>query len=430
MFRYDSLSMGLNKTKMKKRKWHLLPLVDRLRNRTVLAAAVLLISGGSFVAIVRADSYQQQIDNLNAQNAQDQNSESALQLQATSYQDAVNVLQQQIYGIRSAIAANQTKQSEIQQLILADQAQLAQDKQVLGDDIEAMYVNGQMTTVEMLATSKSLSDFVNAETYRNAVQDKIQSELTEITNLESQLEVQQVQVQQIINTEQAQQGQLNNEESQQSQLLAMNQSQQATYNQQIQNNQSQISKLEAEQAAINAEYATAIHVNPSPNVAAAAGTCNPPSIDEGNGGYPATWCDTSQDTIATLPGDGGTGDNRECTSFAYWYFTTVEGNSLSVSGNAGQWWYTASQPVDQTPQVGAIGVEPEDSAPHYSPFGHVMIVLALSGTTYDGSLPYSSNAAGTAVPAGDVLVMSMNEDEQGDFMYDLWPASTLYYIHQ
>jgi hypothetical protein len=59
-----------------------------------------------------------------------------------------------------------------------------------------------------------------------------------------------------------------------------------------------------------------------------------------------------------------------------------------------------------------------------------MIVLALSGTTYDGSLPYSSNAAGTAVPAGDVLVMSMNEDEQGDFMYDLWPASTLYYIHQ
>jgi peptidoglycan hydrolase CwlO-like protein len=423
---YGSLSMGLNKTKMKKRKQRLLPLVNRLRSRTVLAAAVLLISGGSFVAIVRADSYQQQIDSLNAQNAQAQGSKNALQLQATSYQDAVNVLQQQIYGIQSAIAANQTKQSEIQQQILVDQAQLAQDKQVLGDDIEAMYVNGQMTTVEMLATSKSLSDFVDAETYRNAVQDKIQSEFTEITNLENQLEGQQVQIQQFIKTEQAQQSQLNNEESQQAQLLAMNQSQQATYNQQIQNNQSQISNLEAEQAAINAEYATAIHVSPSPDVAAASGTCNPPSIDEGNGGYPAAWCDASLDSILDSSGI----QNRECTSFAYWYFTEVENNSLSVSGNAGQWWYTANLPVDQTPQVGAIGVEPEDAAPHYSPFGHVMIVLALPGTTYDGSLPYSVNAAGTAVPAGDVLVMSMNEDEHGNFMYDLWPASTLYYIHQ
>jgi surface antigen len=127
------------------------------------------------------------------------------------------------------------------------------------------------------------------------------------------------------------------------------------------------------------------------------------------------WCNAAQDTIITLPGDN-TGDNRECTSFAYWYFTSVEGKPLSVSGNANQWATTAGGPgryVDNTPQDGAIGVS---TAGYY---GHVMIVLATPGETYKG----------VTAGANQVLVMSMNRDFQGHFGYDLKVASSLYYIH-
>jgi hypothetical protein len=48
-----------------------------------------------------------------------------------------------------------------------------------------------------------------------------------------------------------------------------------------------------------------------------------------------------------------------------------------------------------------------------------MIVMALPGQSYDG----------ISAPAGYVVVASMNEDEQGDFMYNLWPVADLWYIH-
>jgi peptidoglycan hydrolase CwlO-like protein len=398
-----------------------LPRVTRfiqvLRAPAVLAAISCLIIGGA--PLVHADSLQQQIDGLNAQNAQASSALNSLQLQASSYQDAISLLQTQINSIQSAINANEAQQTNLQQEIVADQAQIVQQKQFLSQDIESMYVNGQMTTLEMLATSSNLSSFVDAEAYSGAVQDKLQGLLTKIAQTESQLETQKTQLEQTLATTQQQQSTLSSAQSQQSSLLGLNQSQQASYNQQIQSNQSQIASLVAQQAAVNNEYAENVTVAPS----SGGGACN---IGQGFADYP--WCNAPF-TFNNSPTDPNGFPERQCTSFAYWYFTSVEGKSLSVSGNAGQWWSTANQPVDHTPEVGAIGVEQSNAAPHYSAYGHVMIVLALSGTTYEGALPYTSQADGIQVPQGDVLVMSMNENEEGDFMIQTWPASTLYYIH-
>ena len=126
------------------------------------------------------------------------------------------------------------------------------------------------------------------------------------------------------------------------------------------------------------------------------------------------WCDAEQDTIPTIDYAPGSKINRECTSFAYWYFTSVEGHSdLHVSGDAKQWAYTANRPTDNTPEVGSIGVSTAGA------FGHVMIILALSGQTYHGF----------TVAPGYVLTMSMNYDYAGHFHVDQRAASSLYYIH-
>lgn len=404
---------------MKKQKNRVNSLLHRVKLLPILAIAAFFVVGTTCIQIVHADSIQQQINSLSQQNSKTQSAVSSLQLQASSYQDAITKLQQQISSVQLAIDASKTKQAALQIQISADQVELAQEKQVLGDDIKAMYVDGTMTTAEMLATSSSLSTFVDAETYQGAVQTKIQNTLTTIADTQNKLEQQQNVVTQLISTEKGQQTTLNTDESEQSNLLAMNQGQQNAYNSQIKANQSKISKLEAEQAAINAQYASSVAVAPS----SGGGACN---IGQGFADYP--WCNASF-TFNYSPNDPNGFPERQCTSFAYWYFTSVEGKPLSVSGNAGQWWTTANQPVDQTPQVGAIGVEPSNEPPHYSPFGHVMIVLALSGTTYEGALPYTSQADGISVPQGDVLVMSMNEDEAGHFMIQEWPANTLYYIH-
>lgn len=127
----------------------------------------------------------------------------------------------------------------------------------------------------------------------------------------------------------------------------------------------------------------------------------------GNGGYPMEWCDARMDTIRTVAYSNDR-INRQCTSYAYWYFATVEGHTdFRVSGNANRWARTSNYPTHAAPKVGAIAVETRGY------YGHVAIVQALAGETYEGKV----------VPNGYVLVSEMNYDWQGHFRYSYSPTS-------
>ncbi|MGF7229635.1 MAG: CHAP domain-containing protein [Candidatus Saccharibacteria bacterium] len=127
----------------------------------------------------------------------------------------------------------------------------------------------------------------------------------------------------------------------------------------------------------------------------------------GNGGYPVDWCNARMDTMQTVSYSSDH-INRECTSYAYWYFTTIEGHTnFYVTGNANRWARTSNYPAHAAPAVGGIAVE---TGGYY---GHVAIVQALPGQTYDGKV----------VPDGYVLVSEMNYDWQGHFRYSYSPLS-------
>jgi surface antigen len=100
--------------------------------------------------------------------------------------------------------------------------------------------------------------------------------------------------------------------------------------------------------------------------------------------------------------------NRECTSYAFWYFTSVEGHAgFRATGDAKYWAATSNYPTHTAPTVGAIAVETAGA------YGHVAIVQALAGQKY----------AGQRVPAGYVLVSEMNYDWNGHFRYSYSPLS-------
>ena len=367
----------------------------KLRTRTLVLLVVSLLFVGA-TPLVYAESLQQQINNLSAQNSQTQQSVNDLQLQAGSYQDAINTLQTQIGAIENALAASTAQQASLQQQIAADKQEITVKKASLADDIKTMYVDGQMSAIEELATSKDLSDYVDKEEYRTSVQNQLDAKIKEIGALQAKLQSQKQQVDQLVNTQQQQQDKLASDRQQQASLLSYNQGQQAAYNQQIKANNGKISALEAEQARINAASSRTDsgYVGPS---GGSGGACD---NGHGNGGYPMAWCNAAQDSVTTSGGF----PNRECTSFAYWYFTSIEGKSLSVSGNAKDWIYTSSRPVTQTPQVGDIFVHTAGA------FGHVGIVVGISG--------------------GWVQTISMNDDYYGHYYNNReYPISELYYIH-
>ncbi|HVU59837.1 MAG TPA: CHAP domain-containing protein [Candidatus Saccharimonadales bacterium] len=297
----------------------------------MVAVAVLLVSGtltrgfGVFAASCTSTAdCQQQIDALNSANNQVQNSLNQLEAQAGSYQAAIAALQAQINSLQAQINTNQAQQAQLQTQIDDAQTKLDYERKVLGEDLKAMYVSGQMSTVEMLATSQNLSSFVDAATYSSAVQNKIQETMQQIAQLQNQLKGQKAQVDQLLASLSQQQNTMNAAQNEQNRLLSLNESQQNELNGQLAANRTALSQLYAQQARIIAAsfgggfhyggtggypYSNAVCLN-------AGGDCGPYSVSPYNWG------------INGYPYDGAGWAYRNCTSYAFWRLAQTSGITL------------------------------------------------------------------------------------------------------
>ena len=348
-----------SKTKMKKIKMFR----SRLANCGVVIAAIVLTLGIVSPSLVSADQYSQQIQALQQQNSQTQQSIDTLQNQASSYQAQLDQLQEQISGIQANIASTQNQIATVQAQIAANQALLIQEKAVLDDVIKTMYVDGHLTTLEMLATSNNISDFATKEEYQNIVQEKIQDTLASIKATQATLKQQNDQLNEALASQEQMNAQLTSAEQQQNQLLGLNQAQQAQYNQKIQSNQAQIAKLQQEQLAA----LQVLQGNTSAAVAGGGGypygnaVClegSGPSCGDYNWGYPPS------DYY-----DQWGYEYRNCTSYVAWKIQSVSSSPvieslISYLGNASTWPENAAAkgvPVfyGDNPQVGDAVVDPE-----------------------------------------------------------------------
>src|SRR5258707_261213 len=154
MATYDRLNLSTIKTNMKKHTF-LPSVMHKVKRTPLLVAMALVVASGTTVSIVHGASCTTITDCQN-QIATDKNALAGLQGQAASYQDAIAKLNAQIASIEQQIAINQAHQADLQAQIVAAQAKLDEQKLMLGNTLKAMYVAGQMSTVEMLATSKNL----------------------------------------------------------------------------------------------------------------------------------------------------------------------------------------------------------------------------------------------------------------------------------
>jgi peptidoglycan hydrolase CwlO-like protein len=324
-----------------------------------LLIGTLLAAGTVIGGTVKADQFDQQINQLEQQNAGLQVQSNNLAATASSYQQAINVLAAQINSLQQNIVNTQSQIDALQKQIDQAQADLNQQKQVLGDNIRTMYLEGDISTLEILASSKNLSEFVNKQEYRNSVSNKIKDTVDKINALKAQLTKQQHQQQDLLADLQTQQNQLQAQQTQQNQLLAYTEQQKAAYDQQISANSSQIASLRAQQAALNRQLGGV-----------------PIAGDPGHGGYPAVWNNSPQDSML----DSWGMYNRECVSYTAWkvYQTFGYMPYWGGSGNANQWpgdAVRAGLPTGTTPRVHSVAIW------NVGAFGHAMWVEAVSGNT-------------------------------------------------
>jgi len=348
----------------------------------LVAGAALLAVGFVVTPFVQAATLQQQISQLQADNGQKQQTVSQLAVQAESYQGEINRLQGQIDGIRAQIAENEAKRDDLQRQIKVAEDELEKQKNLLGQNIKAMYVEGEMSALEMLASSKNLSEFLDKQQYRDSVQAKIKSTLDKINALKAQLKNQKDLVEKLLQDQQDMNAQLTANQNEQASLLAYTEGQKNAYTAQIKANNAQINELRRQQAIENAKLFGA-----TPGNGPACGGGYP-------GSAPGPWgvwgCNYSLDYSIDTWGMY----NRECVSYTA-FKVAASGRHMPYwggHGNANQWDDNARAsgiPVDGNPRVGDVAVS---NAGFY---GHVMYVEHVYG---DGRIlvsQYNASWTGT-----------------------------------
>ncbi len=352
----------------------------------IIVFVLVAVFAAGFVAtpFASADNISSEISRLQQENAEYDEKVAALENQAVGYEDAIEKLAAKIAALQGKIDENTRQQERLKREIAEAEKELQKQKDLLGVNIRTMYLEGDISTLEMLASSKNLSDFVDKEQYRNSVQDKIKVTLEKIQALRLKLKSQKDAVDLLLNEQVAQQSQLNSSRQKQNSMLAYNQAQRNEFNRKTEKNQQRIEELIAAQRRANFSPDGGYYFLRFPGSAREFNPANYPYANAGFGMSPGPGC------VDNDGPDRWGYCTRQCVSFAAWAVEASGREAPMYYGNARDWVsaaYARGIPVYRTPRPGDVAI----STSGY--WGHAMYVQSVSGDNFY-SLEYNGGLNG------------------------------------
>jgi surface antigen len=313
-----------------------------------------------------ADRFDEQIKQIEGQVSSYQQEAAKLREEGNTLKNAIAGLQAQQDSIQAQINLSQAKKDQLEQQIKDTTAQIEKNQITLTSTLADIYVNGDVSPIEMLASSKNVGDYLDQQEYRSSIRDKVDDMIKEIKKLKASLEEKKVEVDRVLQDQSAQKTALVAKQNEQATLLAQTQGSEANYNTLIGQQNAQISNLRAQQAAANAAAAQTYSVSGLMS----GGSCG--------GGYPSVWCNAPQDSLV----DNWGMYNRECVSYTA-FKVAASGRYMPYwggRGNANEWPSSARAdgiPTGSEPRVGSVAIM------NVGWYGHAMYVERVNG---DGTI--------------------------------------------
>lgn len=346
------------------------------QTRTMVLAVVLsgvLLLGGIIMPRASANNIQDEIQALQEENENNSRQVANLMEVASSYEDAIGKLRGEIGYLQGKINHNLAQQAKLKKQIKQAQIELARQRKFLGEYIKAMYVDDAMSTIEMLATSKDLSEFVDKDAYRNAAQRQVQDTLKKVTKLQSDLKVKQERVDRLLREQQAEQGKLRARQAEQQQLLSANQQKRNEFNARTARNDDRIAELIAQQRAANNSTDGGYYFLRFPG---AVRDFSPGGYPYKNAGFSMQLGPCSHTDSWPDEPDAWGYCTRQCVSYAAWA-VGASGRDIPMYYGSAKYWvgqaYSNGVPVHRSPQKGDIAISTSGT------WGHAMYVEAVEG---------------------------------------------------
>lgn len=332
----------------------------------LIAAGAFMFSVLSAPTSVFSLSINDQIQQKQAEHKKAQEESKRLGDRASDTQSQIDQLQAEIADVQAQIDINTARQKELTEKIEAAQKRLDEQRGLLSANIRSMYIEGEISPLEMIASSKNLGDFVEKQEYRDRIKDNISTTMDEIEGLKKQLDAQRNEVIKILDTQKELRGTLDEKNNEASKKLSAINQDKSAFDKIVKERAKEIQEMQAQQAAIERQRNAW-----TGGYIAASGT----------GGYP--WANAPLNCFAggycySPVVDSWALFARQCTSYTAWKLASqgYKVRSFAGQGHAYQWPATTSSYTTQRvgdPRAGDAAVDRSGGGG----YGHVMYVESV-----------------------------------------------------
>lgn len=324
-------------------------------------------------------SFDEQIKNLKQNSAHAQAKKRKLSSQAITLSGTIQSLKQETRILDRQVNDTKGKVDGLKKDIKKVEKDLRRQRQLLGVNVRKMYVEQDMTTLEMLASSHDLSHYVDQEQYRSSLQEKINDSSNRIKKLAGEMNREKKAVENMLADQRTMQERMVRQSARAEKLLGLNKEQQRVFQNDLRANAAKQAVLQRKQAKHNQKGFVS---RPDHTTVRAKRVRN---ISPDGTRYP--WANVPFPN--TIPDPWGM-FKRQCVSYTAWK-VAASGRHMPYwggRGNAKNWDDNARRagiPVSSRPRVGDVAIS------NYGTYGHAMYVEKVHR---DGTITISQYNAG------------------------------------
>ncbi len=210
--------------------------------KKVFAAIVFVIASALIVDTVlpaasqtvyadRASELSNKIAQLDAESRALQAQAEELRHHGDSLQATLNAINAEKAAIQRQLDISQAKYDQLVVQIEETQKKIDDQKTILGKTLANIYVDSSVTSLEMLASSKSIGDYMDKQGTRSAIRDQLNRAIKKVRELKVQLAKQKADTEQVLKDQTAQRDAMADKEAEQARLVEQTRGEEARYQQ-------------------------------------------------------------------------------------------------------------------------------------------------------------------------------------------------------
>lgn len=175
-----------------------------------------------------------------------------LSAEAVTLSNALAQITNEKNALQSQVDLSQVQYDQLIIQIADTEKQISDNQNALGSTIASLYVDDEISPIEMLASSKDIGEFLNKQEYRNSIKKELSSTITRVRDLKTQLGDQKISVEKVLNEQKNARDSLAAKEAEQANLVAQTRNDEAAYQGLVKNSAAGIAEAKAQQAALRA----------------------------------------------------------------------------------------------------------------------------------------------------------------------------------